>query len=72
MLRLNSEKQNLLSQKDLNPLDYGVWAQMKKYIFDRGARTQETVVAAVDSFFNTHQDMIKDCILGAKRLVNSL
>ena len=53
---------------DLNPLDYGIWAQMKQYIFDRRALTTDAVLAAVDSFFNTHQQQIKDCILGAERL----
>ena len=52
---------------DLNPLDYGIWSSMKKYIFDRRARTKDEVLAAVDSFFSTHQEHIKDCILGAER-----
>ena len=48
-------------------IDYGVWSLMKKYIFDLGARTKETALDAIDSFFRTHQQVIKDCILGSVR-----
>jgi len=46
-------------------LDYGVWALMKKYIFDVGARTKEACLAAIEAFFSTHQSVIRDCILGS-------
>ena len=40
---------------------------MKKYIFDLGARTKEAALDAIDLFFRTHQQEIKDCILGSVR-----
>ena len=50
----------------MNPLDYGIWAEMKKFLmFDLGVRTEQEVVDGLTMFFDTHQELIRDAILGS-------
>ena len=57
----------------MNPLDYSIWAELKKFLlFDLGVRNEQEVVDGLTVFFDTHQELIRNAILGSvKGLVHT-
>ena len=54
------------SSPDLNPLDYAIWAAMKKFLLrDLGVKNQQVLENGLRIFFDTHQDLITNAIQGS-------
>ena len=54
------------SSPDLNPLDYSIWSAMKKFLLrDLVVKNEQELRHGIDVFFDTHQELIKNSIIGS-------